>query len=121
MAGTTALGLSSGLRTRPIRNRPRTPRWGQGRTQTRSYVFDIRRASFTISLTTCDFRVATTSIDHTNHAHSYLPTPRNSQRPCTTFTPTDSCVPVSLAASSTNTDMLPELQRRLFERHRVCW
>jgi hypothetical protein len=33
MAGTTALGLSRGLRTRPIRNRPRTPRWGQGRTQ----------------------------------------------------------------------------------------
>src|SRR3954451_13739970 len=55
MAGTTALGLSRGLRTRPIRNRPRTPRWGQGRTQTRSYAFDIRRTSFTSSLTTCDF------------------------------------------------------------------
>src|SRR5262245_48432491 len=55
MAGTTVLGLSRGLRTRPIRNRSRTPRWGQGRTQTRSYVLDIRRTSFTSSLTTCDF------------------------------------------------------------------
>jgi hypothetical protein len=29
MVGTTALGLSRRLRTRPIRNRPRTLRWGQ--------------------------------------------------------------------------------------------
>jgi hypothetical protein len=29
MAGTAALGLSRELRTRPIRNRPRTSRWGQ--------------------------------------------------------------------------------------------
>src|SRR5256885_12734149 len=55
LTGTTVLGLSRRLRTRPITNRPRTPRWGQGRTQTRSYVFDIRRASLTSSLTTCDF------------------------------------------------------------------
>ena len=55
LAGTTALGLSRGLRTRPIKNRPRTPRWGQGRTQTRSYVFDICRTSSTSSLTTCAF------------------------------------------------------------------
>src|SRR5947207_3855005 len=55
LAGTTVLGLSRGLRTRPIRNRPRTPRWGQGRTPTRSYVFDICRTSSTSSLTTCNF------------------------------------------------------------------
>jgi hypothetical protein len=55
LAGTTVLGLSRGLRTQPIRNRSRTPRWGQGRTQTRSYVFDIRRTSYTSSLTTCGF------------------------------------------------------------------
>ncbi len=29
MVGTAALGLSRELRTRPIRNRPRTSRWGQ--------------------------------------------------------------------------------------------
>src|SRR5271166_7013298 len=29
MAGTAALGLSRELRTRPIRNRPRTSRWGR--------------------------------------------------------------------------------------------
>jgi len=29
MAGTATLGLSRELRTRPIRNRPRTSRWGQ--------------------------------------------------------------------------------------------
>ena len=55
MVGTTALGLSRELRTRPIGNRPRTSRRGQGRTQTRSYVFDMRRTSSTSSLTTCDF------------------------------------------------------------------
>jgi len=41
------------LRTQPIKNRPRTSRRGQGRTQTRSYVFDICRPSSTRSLTTC--------------------------------------------------------------------
>ena len=47
MVGTAVLGRSRELQTRPIRNRPRMSRWGRGRTQTRSYVFDIRRTSST--------------------------------------------------------------------------
>jgi hypothetical protein len=54
MAGTAALGLFRKLRTRPVRNRPRTSRRGQGRAQPRSYVPGISQTSSTSSLITCD-------------------------------------------------------------------
>ncbi|WP_432757774.1 integrase core domain-containing protein [Saccharopolyspora erythraea] len=50
---------------------------------------------------------------------SYHPTLTNSLSRCVTSIPAKSCAPGSSAASSTSTHVWRDVQRRLFERHRV--
>ena len=85
---------------------------------TRSYAFDIRRTSFTSSLTTCDFRVATTPTGRTEASPTpdpcdHCPIRLPSQQPSHAYASTDT---TDSAGSSTNTST-PLDQHGCHSRH----
>ena len=97
MAGTAALGLSRRLRTRPIRNRPRTLRWGQ-----------VEHTPVATS---------STCVEPPRLAHSLTCDLASHRSPIPTGSPTwTSAATTGSAASSTSTNMPPELHGRNFRQ-----